>query len=189
MRARIENATTYTISPGQSNFRPLENPLPRFQRGFEIAVRFDESCWWSAEDWEGDQDRQDWNKLKGLAYYFGLNNHRSAMIAWRPSERENTFEVTAYTNNKRGGWKTTGNPVEVVAGEVFYASGNITGRLVEYSITSYGRTSLYTHPWDKVWLNVYREVGTSIGGANNSPGPYGGEATQDMKMEIDFCLT
>lgn len=179
MKARIEDATTYTIAPGQNNFRPLESPLPRCASGFELAARFTPSCWWP-ETPENREDREDWNKLKGLTYFFGPNNRRSAMIAWRPGKVENVFELTAYTNDKRGGWKTSGNPALVHAGEVFYASCWIGKRDVSYAVTTFGNTSPYIHPWDAPWLKVYREVGTWIGGS--------GVAPQEMELDIDFVL-
>lgn len=177
--AEIENATLYTIAPGQNNFRPIENPLPRCAAGFELAARFHPNCWWP-ETPENRKDREDWNKLKGLAYFFGPNNRRSVIIAWRPGKLKNVVEVTAYTNDKRGGWKTTGQPVEVYVDQVFTASCTLKGREAWYAIGSYGRTTLYTHPWDAPHLKVFREVGTWIGGS--------GAATQAMSLEIKLKL-
>lgn len=177
--AEIEDATLYTIAPGQNNFRPLENPLPRFASGFELVARFDPSCWWP-ETPDNRKSREDWNKLKGLTYFFGPNNRRSAMIAWRPGKLEGVIEVTAYTNDKRGGWKTTGHPVEVYVDQVFTASCNLKAREAWYYISSYGRTTLYTHLWDAPRLKVFREVGTWIGG--------NGAAPKAMRLEIDFNI-
>ncbi len=171
--------TEYTIAPGQNNFRPLENPLPRFASGFELVARFDPSCWWP-ETPDNRKSREDWNKLKGLTYFFGPNNRRSAMIAWRPGKLEGVIEVTAYTNDKKGGWKTTGQPVEVYVEQVFTASCNLQGKGAHYAIQSFSRTTLYTHPWDAPWLKVFREVGTWIGGS--------GAAAQEMSLEIDFNI-
>ena len=182
----IDRATTYTILPGQSNFRPLENPKPRRCSGFEVAFRFAPSCWWSVEDWEGDKDREDWNKLKGLTYFFSANNRCSAMIAWRPADDMNVFEVTAYTNDKKGGWEVTGQPVRIYAGEVCYARCYLGPRWIEYEVEYFGVKTRYAHAWNRPWLKLFREIGTSIGGANNAEGPYGGEATQPMEMEIAF---
>lgn len=175
----IDGATRYTIAPGQNNFRPLENPLPRLASGFELAARFAPSCWWP-ETPQNRKDREDWNKLKGITYFFGPNDRRSAMIAWRPGKLEGVMDVTAYTNDKRGGWKTSGLPAKVYAGQVFTASCNMQGREVHYAIGSFGSTLLYTHPWDAPWLNVYREVGTWIGGS--------GAAPQEMSLEVDFKI-
>lgn len=180
MSAGIENATRYTIAPGQNNFRPLENPLPRLASGFELAARFAPSCWWP-ETPENRKDREDWNKLKGVTYFFGPNDRRSAMIAWRPGKLQGVIEVTAYTNDKRGGWLTTGKPVLVHVGEVFLASCYLNGREAHYAISSFGRTTTYPpHPWDAPWLKVFREVGTWIGGS--------GAAVQEMELEIDFKI-
>lgn len=174
----IENAKAYTIAPGQNNFRPLESPLPRCASGFELAARFSPSCWWP-ETPENRKQRERWMKLKGFTHFFGRNNYRSVMIAFRPGKLEGVMEVTAYTNDKKGGWITTGNPVQVQADEVFLASCNLHGREAHYAISSFGRTTLYTHPWDTHWLKVYREIGTWI----NDPG-----APQAMELDIDFLM-
>lgn len=176
---RIEDAKTYTIQPGQNNFRPLENLMPRCASGFHLTARFSESCWWP-ETPENRKHRERWMKLKGFTHYFGRNNYRSVMIAFRPGKLENVIEATAYTNDKRGGWKTTGLPVEVYAGQIFTASCNLQAREAHYAIQSYGRTTLYTHPWDAHWLKLYREIGTWV----NDPG-----AVQEMNLEINFELT
>ena len=107
------------------------------------------------------------------------NDRRSVMIAFRPGKLEGVIEATAYTNDKKGNWKTTGNPVEIFAGQVFTASCNLRGREAHYEIGSFGRVTLYTHPWDAHWLKVYREIGTWV----NDPG-----AVQEMSLEIDFEL-
>ena len=178
--------TKYTIYPGNKNFDPSEPIWPFRASGFSIACRLTESCWWSPEDWEGDRDRADWNKLKGITYAFSANNKCSAMIAWRPGKLENVFEITAYTNDRHGGWTVTGTPVEVYAGEVFYCSARVYDDAVRYEISYYGNINEYTHPFRRPWLKLYRETGTWIGGENNEPGPYGGRATQNMVMWIDF---
>lgn len=172
----IDRATTYTIEPGQRNFRPLESIGPRCAKGFELAARFSESCWWP-ETPDNKKQRERWMKLKGFTHYLGRNNYRSVMIAFRPGKLKNVIETIAYTNDKKGGWKTTGSPVEVYAGQVFLADCSLSGREAHYSIQSYGVTTLYTHPWDAHWLKVYREVGTWV----NEPG-----APQPMSLEIDF---
>ena len=108
------------------------------------------------------------------------------MIAWHPGKLENTCEVTAYTNDKKGRWRVSGDPVTVYAGEVFYCNGTLYDDAVLYEIEYFGNIREYTHAWKKPWLRLYREVGTSIGGANNSPGRFGGKASQRMKMEVAF---
>ena len=186
---RIKDATTYKIKAGQSNFNPIENPLPRFGvDGFEMAIRFDRSAWWSPEDWQGDKDRNDWNKGKGVTWYLSWNDCSSAMIAWRPSGEKYVFDLMPYTNPGCGKWITTRNPVQVYAGEVAYARAITNRREVYYEIDYFGNITEYKHEWRRPWPWIAREVGTSVGGANNSPGPYGGKASQDMKIEAAFRL-
>jgi hypothetical protein len=48
---------TYTIEPGQTNFKPLENPIPRTGvRGFEFSAKFLSGSWCSLEEWEGREN-------------------------------------------------------------------------------------------------------------------------------------
>jgi len=171
--------TTYTIKPGQWNFRPLESWRPRFVvRGFSGWAKFDESAWF---DWEGDRDARDWNKLKGLTRYIGANNHHSAIIAWRPAEERGVFEVAAYTNYPGARW-IVGELVKAKAGEKVHFEAVIYKRKVQYKIQS----SLTGHDFRR--CTIMREIGTSIGGANNSPGEYGGKATQEMKIEVEMKI-
>ena len=174
----IAQATRYTVTPGQKNFRPIENPKPRCCNGFRLTARFEPSCWWP-ETPANKKQRERWMKLKGFTHFFGRNNYRSVMIAFRPGKLEGVMEVIAYTNDKKGGWKTTGNPVEVFVEQVFDASCDLQGKKAHYTITSFGNTTLYTHPWDAHWLKIYREVGTWV----NEPG-----AAQDMALEVDFQM-
>lgn len=172
---------TYTIRPGQWNFNPLESWFPRRARGFMGSVIFDSSAWWSIDDWQGDRDIFDANKLKGLTCYFSANNYNSAMIAWRPGSKDNVFEVFAYTNYPGSEWKT-GPIVKVEAGQKLHFQARIDRKQVAYNIEE----KKITHPFRRCWF--YREVGTSIGGADNSPGPYGGKATQEMKIYVNFKI-
>mgnify|MGYP000913140173 CR=1 FL=1 len=80
----IDGAITYKIEAGKQNFSPKEPVCPQFGvDGFEIAVRFPASAWVGLEEWKGDKDWYDWNKLKGETGYFSPNNKSSVMIAWR----------------------------------------------------------------------------------------------------------
>lgn len=186
----------YTIKPGRSNFRPMECILPRLANGFEFEAMLRPSCWWSPEDWQGDRDRNDWNKLTGMTGAFGRNNARAALIAFRPADRPNTFLLTGYTNDKRTGW-TFGNPaggieaIAVEADRLITGSGKLGGfaersPYVEYRIQCGQELFITEHPFDPAWHGWYRQTGTSIGGANNSPGPFGGFATQHMSLLLKF---
>lgn len=173
----------YNVKKGKQNFSPNESLWPVYRpKGFQLTAVLDSSCWYSQEDWTTDLDRDwyDWNKLKGVTNYFTANNHTSALIAWRPDEKENHFQIAAYTNFPKTNW-IVGEPVIVKAGQEFSAEGMISRRKVNYTI----QDQKTEHPFARrIWFG--RETGTWIGGANNSEGPFGGEASQDMKMWIDF---
>lgn len=168
--------TYYKIEPGEQNFTPNENPMPRSGNKWTVALEFNPNCYWPIDDWEGDLDYLDWNKGKGVTGYFSANNNNTAMIAWRPAKDSPGFiEIAAYTNDRSGGLEVT--PL----GKIFH------GVNASVDIYTYSRSVHYVymgkevrHDFDGAWL--YRETGTWIGGANNSPGKYGGEATQTMGM-------
>lgn len=181
-RMMITRTVEYTVQPGKQNFRPGESIFPRFApKGFQVAVVFDSSAWYGPDEWEGDQDWSDWNKLYGLTNYLTPNNRQTAMLAWRPDERSYVIQVTAYTNDKAGGWKT--GPVELVpVGKLFI--GDVTW-LSEIANYEYGETAV-DHKLPRP--RVARETGTWIGGANNAPGPYGGRAHKEMKILLETSV-
>lgn len=185
---------TYTIKTGQSNFRPIDWPgLICRPKGFEFTVNFDESCWYSEEELEGDQDYHDQNKLIGLTGFFSANNRNSCMVSWKPAREKNKMELRLYINDKSGNFEYT-DPIIIKCGETY------TGYVQRFSLSK-----VYT-PTSNLWhllvtqgdsmmgeqtivfefKKYNRWVGTSFGGANNSPGPYGGKAHKPMSFELQF---
>lgn len=186
----------YTIKAGRQNFKPREPLLPRCANGFSIKAILEPSCWWSKEDWGNDADRNDWNKLAGITSAFSANNKRSAMIAWRPADEEGVFLLTAYTNDKAGGFQAGMSgmrAIAVEAGKEFSAHCYIIEELfrheAQYKIVTDAGEFWCNHKFDNPWLPVYRRVGTWIGGADNSPGPFGGAASKEMSLKLSFSWT
>ena len=173
----------YTIQPGQSNFRPFDSWLPRFNvRRFTVRALFRHSCYFSLTDWENDKDWHDWNKLKGITDFFSANNSRSCMVAWRPDKKNAWFQVAAYMNYPGTDVQIT--PLGIVQADTeFSVEVRMNGdeAMFEYSDGLVRNTARlhYRRPW------VSREIGTWMGGANNEPGPYGGKATQYMELEAE----
>ena len=185
MRAKTGEFKQYDIKEGQQNFSPKESFWPIYRpKGFRLTAILDESCWYSKEDWtlDYDKDWHDYNKLKGVTNYFTLNNHTSALIAWRPNKEPYHFDIAAYTNFPKTNW-IIGEPVIVEAGQEFSAEGLLSRRKVSYTIQGEKTEHSFAK---RLWFG--RETGTWIGGANNSEGPFGGEASQDMKMWIQFNM-
>ena len=173
----------YNVKKGNHNFTPNESLWPVYRpKGFKVTAVLDESCYYSKEDWTLDYDRDwhDWNKLKGITNFFTANNHTSALIAWRPDEKENHFQVAAYTNYPKSKW-IVGDPVIVEAGQSFSATVELSRRKVKYTIEGQVTEHSFVR---RIWMG--RRTGTWMGGANNAEGPFGGVASQDMKMWIKF---
>lgn len=179
---------TYTVKAGNTNFRPLENPLPvRKPTGFEISFIFLPGGWCSKEDWEGDNDWKDWQKLKGITHFFSGNTRRTVMFAFRFGERPETYEICAYTNDKKGNAKWYGSLI-VDTGEQVSGWLKLEGGKAIYHLATEGG-SYFDESHSFKLFKLCREVGTYAGGANNSPGPYGGKAVKDMSIKIKFDIT
>lgn len=188
---RIEASSTkeYTIEAGKQNFRPGESILPYFSvNGFEIWAVFDSSAWYSLEEWEGDSDWYDWNKLKGFSNMLSPKNKQTAMYAWRPDTRAYTIQVAAYTNDRRGGW-TVGPPALIPCGQTFHGKVNWLSRkaIYEYGeVAAYSKKEIIEHEVKRPFIAI--ETGTWMGGANNAHGPYGGKATKKMKILVEMTM-
>ena len=185
---------TYSIKKGRTAFRPMACQLPALiYSGFSFTATLDSSCWFSADDVGGDKDRADWLKLTGITSAFSLNNKRSALIAFRPTDVPDVFAITAYTNDSKGGWKIGGPGFKIAtvkAGEEFSGRMRFEQYLftnaVSYYIDTPSGTFTATHDFDTPWHCLYREITPWWGGANNSPGPYGGAAPKDATLQLDF---
>lgn len=185
---------TYSIKRGYTAFRPIACPLPALTcSGFSFTAILDSSCWFSADEVGSDKDRADWLKLTGITAAFSLNNRRSALIAWRPTDVPDTFAITAYTNDSKGSWKIGGPGFKIAtvkAGEQFSGRVRFEQYLftdaVEYYIDTLSGTFTATHDFDKPWHCLYREIGPWWGGANNEPGDYGGAAPKDATLQLGF---
>ena len=176
---------TYSIKAGQTNFRPFEPIWPIWKPGgFEIAGRFLPGGWCSLEDWDNDKDWYDWQKLGGITNFFSGNATQTAMFAFAFNEAVETYKITPYTNPKRGRW-VAGQAMIVDANETFALSCTFNKNTVYYNMTSEGNKSpQQSHELKRFWLG--RRVGTYAGGANNSPGPFGGKTAKDMSIELEF---
>lgn len=179
--------TKYTITEGKQNFKPIDNPFPRRAKEFQVIARLTESCYYSFEDWDQDQDWNDWNKLKGLSWFFSDNAYDSALIGWRPGEAKNTFQISPYTRNGKESHQALSRDKAIVvkADETFKVTVKIYRKVVHYDIeTADGDHHYVTHNLKRKKPRWYREMGTWIGGANNDAEgkPYGGKATKDMTL-------
>lgn len=95
----------YTVKELRHDFKP--NPIElRFGKVNEKRICcIDASCWYSAEtvpNWFDPIDVGDINKLWGYTYAFSVKSKYSAIVGWRPSEKENYFEIFGYINYPDG---------------------------------------------------------------------------------------
>lgn len=93
----------YTVKKGSHDFKPNDQTLFSFNRKLTFECRLTESMWFSREDpdYDGGNDVEDINKLCGITNRITGNNSQSAIIGWRPNEKEkNSFEIVAYINHR-----------------------------------------------------------------------------------------
>lgn len=174
----------YVLTAGRQNFRPNESIRPRFDADTMIVVaRFDPSAWWSLEEWDGDRDWYDWNKLKGLTAFWSANNKQTAMFAWRPGPTPDTWQIVAYTNDEAGGRKV-GRPITVGKDDLFVGYIYWSEQEVTYRYGDQVVSHLLERP------GMLRETGTWLGGADNDPQglPYGGAAHREMRLYVGTAL-
>lgn len=185
----------FRIKPGQTDFRPREIPWiwPAGMCAFQLDFSLLENCLY---DWGSDRDSDDWNKLGGVSFNIRNNKINSIMAAWRPNIDAGEFDITIYRH---------------VNGKVFKGDGTANETLLSLKPRGHGR--LLIVPFDRgkscmvsiesvkdgirpnpisvqfgkrFW--VAKRLGTWFGGANNSPGEFGGVASQYMELWTGFKL-
>jgi len=189
----------YNISPGQSNFRPLDPVGLSRKKDFRFQVAFHHSCYFSLEDYEDDRDWEDVNKLVMATLAYTGNNHNAYGVGFMPDSEAGKILVTPYTNFP-GTDFTTNREESISVGtaaslmEAIHAGLVVEGevrqdrRKVNYEIMLNGQRLEVSHPFKSKWFMpwIARRVGTYMGGANNSPGRFGGQAHKDMKLWLAF---
>jgi hypothetical protein len=191
----------YTFTAGKHNAKPIDPVWPRvWPKGFRGSFILDKSCYFSYENWEKDTDWFDWNfKIAGMSAYFSANNKRSAIITARPAFEQDMFLVTAYTNDKKGGFKTGTDTQKLgvlgfAAGEkVEYecklTAGNLLTTHLLYTLRTGNQEIYISHQFDVPWHGVYRQIGSWFGGADSNRNGIGGVPTKDMKYQAEFQWT
>jgi hypothetical protein len=168
--------TPYWVTAGNHDFLPNDFPAPYFGADHYVAdIMFTPECWWSREDadYEGGSDIKDWNKIGGMTNFFNANSTHSVLLGWRPSDRPNVMEVTAYINPKNG--RFVNGPiyqvpvVQSLRAEILWFTDSVR--------FEYGDLS-FSYPLGRPW--AVRKVGPWFGG--NQP------AHRDMSILLDARL-
>lgn len=188
-----------TVKEGDHNFKPIEPILPfgANVHFFKMDMHLYPSAYWSTDDWtyrapdgsaQLDRDYFDWNKGPGITRATNANNKTSVMIGWRPlGVVRNAWEVCVYFNNPDGSFNQS-RPLILVHPGVVELHLHWEKNKIKYSLVSNsdrlnaGRVD-GEYSMRRPRLG-YRWTGTWMGGDNNSPGPFGGPAFQDMQMAV-----
>jgi hypothetical protein len=180
-----QKLTTYTIQAGEQNFKPLESPLPKVGRSFEITGIFDSTAYYSYASWSFDKDWFDWNKLKGVTCAASANNKSTVMVGFRPSNIDGFMVVTPYINDRkeRAKYEPLGSGFVVECNKKFKVKINIYSKQTQFIFEQGNNKRSYTYKFKRPFFPIWREVGTWMGGANNEPGRFGGYATQYMEIQ------
>ena len=184
------NWTKYRIKSGKSNFWPLEPWWLIFNpKGFEGLITFPEEAYTSFEEWKRDKDWYDKNKLSGLTQFYTFNDHNASLTFFNWGEEMNTFEIGGYTNYPGSQFQWS-EPLVFKAKEIAYYQCKFIGNEAHYTLTrlSDGYQITWVTPFKQSSRWLMRRVGTSIGGANNSEGEYGGKSTKDFYLHSRFRI-
>lgn len=146
-----------------------------------------------------DEDWKDWKKIGGisLANWRNLRNifqkNRDAiMLAWRWNVELEVHECCLYVNEKGRNVPYEGlNILRMHDNEppVIFEIDRLNKR--EYACWLYRMGQNRKHV-NRIIVrardrfNLYSWINPWYGGANNSPGPWGGAAPKDMGMRVDF---
>lgn len=103
----------HEVQKGKKDYKPghkffLKRKIRRFNLRFLITA----SAWFDPTD-AGPlgSDGGDQNKIAGVSFVrlfspgSWAKNKNSVIVTWRPAEQPGWFEVNAYTNDKKGGFK------------------------------------------------------------------------------------
>lgn len=176
---------TVIVQKGKNNFRPEDSGLPFCVRPVErlsIVYRFHPSCLY---DIRPDRDWKDWNKLAGLSFHAFPKNKDNLIIAWRSRPERQQIEL-AFFANKDGDF-TVGegrlfvDPLRTGQAVINRQSGRDWTIMIGEEIAESYRTR-------KEFKGYGSRITPWFGGANNSPGPYGGAAPQEMSLAYTMIV-
>ena len=149
----------------------------------EIDFQFCRSAFY---DWGEDMDARDWFKVGGLTGDWKHRNKDAVMIAARSTGK--LMEVTAYTNQDakwRIGYGGDQHILLMKPDEVGRARiinlGNNKWEYQFFKGTDFPINNKIVHECN-LGKRAYK-TGIYIGGSNNSPGRYGGRASQTMRIK------
>lgn len=192
----------YTINKGSSRWFPFT---------FKWFTDFSKAIWYVFPDRsmefnykyngdEVDQDWHDWKKIGGLSFanwrnIFNLfrKNQDAAMLAWRWNVEIKKHEFIVY-ENKKGNSIPYDSLIQILridaeekaVLEIHKEGNKFKCYLFENEQTYLDVDPIIITPRFKATLFSY--INLWYGGSNNSPGPYGGSAPQNMRCDASFLL-
>jgi len=172
----------YTIKKGNHDSSPVDIPWMTLTSSLNTLL-------WTIKPSHGteynmlpDEDQWDVNKGGGVSFNLLNNNKDALMWGWRFNPNSNKTEILQYSH-------TDGNVVisEVMMELSKFQVGEIqftrNGRVWDTFFTNYEHSSCGTYTARK-GFTFSKEITLWFGGANNSPGPFGGVAPQDILWYI-----
>lgn len=193
----------YTIKKGQTDWRPRD--------WFRVFGRFNYLTWMATATLSMqfdyidtstgmiDADWNDWKKVGGISLVNWRNpqnlfikDRDNIQMVWRWNPVLHVHEFAVYMNVK-GEKKVFERPDQIIR---TIAGTTIAMQVERHTPSSYS-ASLYLLSQGSGSANafeiktrqrftLYSVIGAWFGGANNSPGEWGGAAPKDMEMEIEI---
>lgn len=189
----------YTIDKGDRDWKPVDGFDVFRVRDVRVSLKVDNSMMFNYIDPDTgvfDSDAFDWKKVGGVSFVNWRNfwniwvkTSDAAMMAWRWNPKLNVFEICLYVH-MGGDTIKFERPDQVV--RIKYNPDNEYD-WVHLDICG-NKGTLYQGDEEVNYFPIlsrfrpsrYSRIGAWYGGANNSPGKWGGRAPKDMTCEIEF---
>lgn len=161
----------HSVRQGRHDYSPGHGNLPcRAKSSFGLTFSIGADAWFDpSQKGPIGRDGKDWNKLGGYSYFSPFRprtwakNASAALIGWRPSDQPGRFEISAYTNDAKKGWRVT--PVMTVkADEVIHVEVIVRRPSVTYKFDGKEAVVHPFRPWG--WC---LPVGPWFGGNRTAP--------------------
>lgn len=181
----------YTTKKGHHDWWPFEFPRMWFvkKKRITLTFTFDVDCIY---DWNGDQDQLDWNKIGGVSFNLFSNTKNSIIGGWRSNPITRKIELTIYRHvagnilkgNDDGEVMMTVDPFDVIELTIW---PQLNGRFFCAQLQHDDQVIMIPVEYPEV-KKIGRRIGMWFGGANNSPGEFGGVSSKSMTAWIKFDL-
>lgn len=192
----------YSINEGQSRWWPF---IFRWYRDFKKAIWYvipDKSMQFNYQYNNGvvDEDWRDWKKIGGLSFADWRNlinlfrkDKDSVILAWRWNVeiKKHEFAIYENRNNHNIPYESPSQILRIDADEKAVLEIHKSGNDFKCYLFENEQTYLDVNPiviTPRFKATMFSYINLWYGGKNNSKGPYGGSAPQNMRCDVGYLL-